>query len=150
MKKRIALAIIGGRSFTDYGIIPRMVEERFTKYGVQVHTVVSGGADGADNCGRWYALNHGMSLTEHYPDYNNHPKKQAPVIRNQWIIDDCDAVLAFWDGASPGTKNAMEKARVAGKVVEVVQYDPATQPPPREKPKRIIPDDDILKGWYGS
>ena len=37
------------------------------------------------------------------------------VIRNSLLFDESDAVLAFWDGMSPGTANMIKLARKSRK-----------------------------------
>ena len=43
----------------------------------------------------------------------------AGMIRNKQIIADADVVIAFWDGASKGTKNSVELARKAKKKLAI-------------------------------
>lgn len=65
--------------------------------------IISGGARGVDASVREYALRHGMKLTEYLPEYSRYGRA-APLKRNITIIENADLVLAFWDGASRGTK----------------------------------------------
>ena len=37
--------------------------------------------------------------------------------RNTKIIEDCDMVIAFWNGVSTGTKDSIEKAKSMNKKV---------------------------------
>lgn len=41
----------------------------------------------------------------------------AAYFRNGWIVEDCDRLVAFWDGESRGTKVAISLALAAGKPV---------------------------------
>ena len=43
----------------------------------------------------------------------------VPPMRNQRLIDACDVLVAFWDGASKGTRNTVERALDSGKEVHV-------------------------------
>lgn len=69
--------------------------------------IVSGGAKGVDICAREYALSHNLKLTEFLPEYQRYGRF-APLKRNLQIIQYADQVLAFWDGASQGTKFIIE------------------------------------------
>lgn len=69
--------------------------------------IVSGGAKGVDICAREYALSHNLKLTEFLPEYQRYGRF-APLKRNLQIIQYADQVLAFWDGASQGTKFVIE------------------------------------------
>ncbi len=96
------VAIIGSRSLRvdhleDY--LPENVTE-----------IVSGGARGIDTCAREYALAHGLKLTEFLPEYEKYGRS-APLRRNITIIEHADLVLAFWDGASRGTKYVIDNCK---------------------------------------
>ena len=65
--------------------------------------IVSGGARGVDTSARTYAKEKGIKLTEFLPEYEKYGRS-APLKRNITIIEYADAVLAFWDGQSRGTK----------------------------------------------
>lgn len=93
------IAIVGSRDFGEpdiEGNVPGGVTE-----------IVSGGARGVDACAREYALAHGIRYVELLPDYKRYGRR-APLIRNLEIAKYADAALIFWDGASRGTKHAME------------------------------------------
>ena len=81
--------------------------------------IVSGGAQGADTYAREFAIKKGIRLIEHLPDYAKYGKA-APLVRNRLIIDDCDKVLAFWDGKSRGTKQTLDYAEMMGKPTKIV------------------------------
>ena len=49
-------------------------------------------------------------LTEYLPEYERYGKA-APLKRNITIIENADLVLAFWDGASKGTKNVIDNCK---------------------------------------
>ena len=80
---------------------------------------MSGGAKGADTYAREYAIKKGIRLIEHLPDYAKFGKA-APLVRNKLIIDNCDKVLAFWDGKSRGTKQTIDYAEKMGKPTKIV------------------------------
>jgi uncharacterized phage-like protein YoqJ len=43
-------------------------------------------------------------------------------IRNQWMVDNADAVIAVWDGTRGGTKNCIEYAKSQNK--QIYYIDP--------------------------
>ena len=93
------IAIIGSRGLNVANIgsyLPKNVSE-----------IVSGGARGVDMAARSYALSHGLKLTEFLPQYERYGRA-APIRRNVQIVDYADFVIAFWDGASRGTKFVIE------------------------------------------
>ena len=108
-------AVIGSRSITDVDYICHVLDT-FN----DITLIVSGGAKGVDTIGANYCKYIlGIEPLVFYPEYDKYPPKIAPMIRNQTIIDNCDAVISFWDGKSTGTLDAMKKARKLGKPVFV-------------------------------
>lgn len=84
-------------------------------------TIVSGGARGADTLAREYAVRNNIPLLEFLPKYAIYGRK-APIMRNIQIVDNCDLLLAFWDGTSRGTKFTIYYARQKGipcKIVDI-------------------------------
>ena len=59
-----------------------------------------------------------------YQNTTNTPpkKKLAPLERNKLIVDNCDCLLALWDGASRGTKYTIDLAVRKGKPVKIYNY----------------------------
>lgn len=39
-------------------------------------------------------------------------------IRNEWMVDNCDLLVAYWDGSKGGTKNCYDYAIKVGKPIE--------------------------------
>lgn len=83
-------------------------------------TIVSGGAKGADTYAREFARRKGLKLIEFFPNYEKYGRC-APLERNKLIVDECDCVLAFWDGKSKGTKCTLDYAKEMGKPVTIVR-----------------------------
>ena len=106
------LAIIGSRNCPPIDI------EAHLKYIPD--TIVSGGAKGADTYAREFAQKHNLTLIEFLPEYDKYGKG-APLVRNKLIVDNCDCVLAFWDGKSRGTKFTLDYAREKNKPIKIVQ-----------------------------
>lgn len=83
-----------------------------------VSEIVPGGARGIDTCARAYAHSHQIKLTEFLPEYEKYGPS-APLRRNITIIEYADLVLAFWDGASRGTKFVIDNCKRRGIPVRV-------------------------------
>lgn len=82
-------------------------------------TIVSGGAKGADTYAKEYALKNDIPIIEFLPDYRKYGRK-APLLRNLQIVDNCDFLLAFWDGTSRGTKFTIDYAEKRGVPLKIV------------------------------
>ena len=79
--------------------------------------IVSGRAKGPDTFGEWWALSHGSAIKFFPVDWKLGPK--AGFIRNEQMGDYADALIAFWDGKSGGTKHMIEYMMKLGKPIRV-------------------------------
>lgn len=112
------IGIVGSRDYPNLQAVWAFVERLAGRYPTIV--IVSGGARGVDTvaaaAGRWY----GLEVVEHKPEWERLGKHYAPLARNTTIVEDCDALIAFWDGVSTGTMDTVDKARGTGKKVHVI------------------------------
>ena len=104
------IAVVGSR-----GLSVKDLAQYLPAYATEL---VSGGAKGIDACAREYACQTGMKLTEFLPDYRRYGRA-APLHRNLEIIAYADAVIAFWDGQSRGTRFVIGECERRGKKVTV-------------------------------
>ena len=114
--------IAGTRSFNDYELLRDSCNNLLSEKQ-QTHTVVviSGTARGADQMGERYARERGFQFRRFPADWEQYGKS-AGHIRNAKMADNADALIAFWDGQSRGTKNMIDNARRKGLAVRVIQY----------------------------
>ena len=80
---------------------------------------MSGGAIGADTYARDFARKKGLKLIEFFPNYEKYGKI-APLVRNKLIVEECDCLIAFWDGKSRGTKFTLDYAKERNKPVKII------------------------------
>lgn len=114
------LAIVGSRAFNDYGLLVDTILDFMCPLDF-ITEIISGGAKGADTLGNNFADNNGIESTIYRPEWDKYGKS-AGFIRNQTIIDNCDMVLAFWDGKSRGTADTIEKAKKAKKPTFLIYF----------------------------
>lgn len=114
------VAVVGSRGFNDMAYLEA------TLSGYPITHIVSGGAIGADTLAVEYAKKHKIPFTEHKPKYEQYGKS-APLLRNVIIVEDCEAVIAFWDGVSRGTKHTIDQARRTDRSVFIVYTKNVTQ-----------------------
>ena len=114
--------IAGTRSFNDYELLRDSCNNLLSEKQ-RTHTVViiSGTARGADQMGERYARERGFQLRRFPADWEQYGRS-AGHIRNAKMADNADALIAFWDGESKGTKNMIDNARRKGLAVRVIQY----------------------------
>lgn len=90
--------------------------------GFDIGCVVSGGARGADDLGERYARWRGLSLQVYPADWKTLGKRAGPI-RNEQMAENADALIALWDGDSPGTRHMIETARTRGLLVHVHRFE---------------------------
>ena len=112
--------VAGSRGFSNYDLMCSRLDVLLTNRLPDV-TIVSGMARGADLLGLRYAHEHGLHRSEYPADWRK-LGKQAGFIRNEEMASNADALVAFWDGHSRGTKHMIDTARRKGLIVRVVRY----------------------------
>lgn len=108
--------ITGSRGWDDAETIENALISAFKESGRALPdiTVVHGTAPGADSIAGMLAGSLGMAVEEHPADWERWGRR-AGFLRNAEMVNaGADVCLAFWDGASKGTKMTMELAMKAG------------------------------------
>ena len=114
------LAIVGTRTFSNYELFERIVEE---SYDIDlISEIISGGATGADTLAEIFANKFSIKLTVYKPDWDLYGKK-AGYIRNKLIIENASNCIAFWDNISKGTKLSIDIANQLKKPLIVIKID---------------------------
>jgi len=115
--------IAGSRGFSNYKLLKekcnKYLREKRKDYNI---IIVSGHARGADLLGEKYAQDEGFPL-EIYPANWNKFGKSAGFRRNEQMAEVADALIAFWDGKSHGTKHMIEIMENKKLLVKVVNYE---------------------------
>ena len=81
--------------------------------------IISGGAKGIDTLAEEYADKQRISKLILRPRYDLY-RKNAPLKRNNEIVDMCDKIIVFWDGKSKGTKHTIDYAKRINKEIEII------------------------------
>src|SRR5690348_8721152 len=106
------VAIIGSRDFPDLQMVRDYVQSLHPSVDI-----LSGGARGVDRVAVEEAKARHMRWKEFKP---RDPSRVSDYHqRNDLIVQQCDALVAFWDGQSPGTESVIRKASEAGKLLHV-------------------------------
>lgn len=110
----------GGRDFDDYQLLKATMDKLLCNITDEI-TVVCGQAKGADTLGEQYAMEKGYTI-DYYPAQWKLYGKRAGYLRNEQMAQNADALAAFWNGESRGTKNMIELAKRYGLKVRVKRY----------------------------
>ena len=106
--------IAGSRTVTQLAI----VEQAIVDSGFLITTVISGGARGVDSLGEQWAQLEEIPIETYRADWNRYGKSAGPI-RNEWMATKADALIAIWDGKSPGTRSMIDIARQHGLKVHI-------------------------------
>ena len=109
------IAIVGSRDFNDYELLKAEMNK------VEIKKIVTGGANGADLLAEYYAREHNIPVEVFKPDWKL--GRHAGILRNRLIVENSDAVIAFWNGQSKGTLSTINHAKKLGKPVSIVTYE---------------------------
>jgi len=102
--------IAGSRGITDLDAI----ELALRSCGWWPTVVVSGCAPGVDRLGEQWAGRYGLPV-ERFPAAWDTQGPGAGHTRNARMAEAADALVAVWDGKSPGTRNMIETAQRMGR-----------------------------------
>ena len=112
------IIVAGGRDFDNYKFLCERLDFLFQN----IHpTIICGEAKGADSLGKRYAQEKGLE-TMSFPAQWDKYGKSAGYRRNEEMGAVADALVAFWDGKSKGTKHMIDYMLKLGKKVKVVRY----------------------------
>lgn len=107
-----AVAIVGSRDWPFPEMVQRAVQDLHAKHGAQL-VIVSGGARGVDRYAVEVAQGLGIRCIVHKPDWDLWGRS-AGFVRNQYIVDDADEMIAFHFQKSRGTWDSVNKAHDKG------------------------------------
>ena len=113
--------IAGGRHFDDWELLERSVHHFRRSISSEI-TVISGGARGADALGESYAIENELRMKVFPADWDTYGVS-AGYRRNVEMAEYSEALIAFWDGKSKGTKHMIDIAWDKGLIVKVVMYE---------------------------
>jgi len=120
MEESYKVIIAGGRDFSNYDLLLEKCDYYLAeKTNVEV---VSGGAKGSDKLGERYAKERNLPLKIFLADWTSLGKR-AGFVRNVEMAEYADALIAFWDGNSKGTKHMIDTAKEKGLPVKVITYN---------------------------
>lgn len=106
--KDFRVVVAGSRNFDDYERLSAELDKFLA--GKKNVTIISGTARGADRMGEQYATEHGYKIDQFPAEWGVYSKGAGPI-RNMQMVQTADAVVAFWDNQSSGTRNIIDCAR---------------------------------------
>lgn len=121
-KSDFRVIIAGGRDFDDYVKLVKMCNSilRYKEYSHRI-VILSGLARGADTLAVKYADEFHFECVGYSADWGRYGES-AGIKRNAQMAENADALIAFWDGHSKGTKNMIEQAQSRGLQIRIIKY----------------------------
>lgn len=116
MNKALRVLVAGGRDFNDYEKVSMMLGH------LNIKSIVSGMARGADMMGVKYANQNNLPVEEFYADWDKFGKSAGYKRNTKMLESKPDYIIAFWDGQSKGTAHCISEARALGLTVWVERY----------------------------
>lgn len=123
MNRKVRVIIAGGRDFNDLELMKEKCDYYLSDAVKKGYTIeiVSGTAKGADKLGEEYAKLRGYSIAYFPADWASFGKR-AGYLRNQQMANFSDALIAFWDGSSKGTKHMIDISKNKNMPTRIVKY----------------------------
>lgn len=112
--------VAGGRDFDDYERLCREMDYLLQNIQESIE-IVCGGATGADELGKKYAYERGYAVQIFPADWKCYGRAAGPI-RNEQMAMYADALVAYWNGSSRGTKSMIDLARKHGLKIRIKQY----------------------------
>lgn len=112
--------IAGSRSFANYEMLKANMNRLLQNISDEI-SIVCGTARGADRLGEKYAKEMGFHVAYFPADWERYGKA-AGYIRNKEMAQNADALVAFWDGESRGTKSMIDLAKEYDLSVRVLKF----------------------------
>ena len=115
--------IAGTRTFNNYTLLSSYADKLLAakRAAGECIVIVSGHCTGADLLGEKYAVERGYMVEVYEAQWQLYGRAAGPM-RNREMAEVSDALIAFWDGVSRGTKNMIDEARACGLAVRVKNY----------------------------
>lgn len=98
--------VAGSRTITDYNVVKEAVESS----QFEITCIISGGARGVDDLAVEYGQRNNINVEVYRADWTKYGRSAGPI-RNTEMARIADALIAIWDGESPGTRNMIDTAK---------------------------------------
>lgn len=116
------VVVAGTRDFNNYKLLKKVLEkllERKIAEGYEI-VIVSGTCKGADLLSEQFAKEKDYRVDRFPADWSL--GRKAGPIRNEKMAKHGDALIAFWDGISRGTKSMIDYMKKENKPYRVIYY----------------------------
>lgn len=114
--------VAGSRGFNNYRFLAEKLDRILSGVApTNSIQIVSGCARGADSLAILYAKERGYEVAKFPAEWDRYGKS-AGYRRNEEMARHADALVAFWDGESRGTRHMIDIACSKGMPVRVLKF----------------------------
>lgn len=125
-----SVIIAGGREFDNYRMLEQTASQAIRDWVDEIYKgapepkidIISGAARGADKLGEQFAREYGMTVNRMPANWELYGKS-AGYRRNEEMTKHANALIAYWDGESRGTKHMIDIATRRELLVRIIRYD---------------------------
>lgn len=116
------IVIGGSRNYNNYEYFAETLDHLLCDVAKNEITILSGHCKGVDLMAECYAKERGISLELYPADWDAYGRAAGPM-RNKIMVENCDLVIAFWDGSSKGTRSLIDYARKQGRSHKIIDVN---------------------------
>lgn len=120
--------IAGTRTFTHYPTAEKIIQQVIKQFDLKITEVVCGESRGVDKLGKVWAIKNKIPVKSFPADWDKFGRQEAGKIRNLEMANYGQALIAIWDGRSPGTFNMLKLAARGGLSTFLVLFRPSGEP----------------------
>lgn len=119
----VILAIVGCRDHDDKEGVFNIIDKYIAYHKLTIEKIISGDSCGVDHIAEDYAMERGYAFQAFPADWDTHGNAAGPI-RNTTVVEELTHLLAFWDQASRGTGDTIDKALKARKFTTTIKITP--------------------------
>lgn len=117
-KDNMKVIVTGCRDYKN----TKHIEDVLNNSPFEITELITGGAPGVDAVAFVWGLSKGLPQQEFLAEWDKY-FKYASSKRNTEMAEYADALIAFWDGKSPGTRSMINIAEHLGLKVKIIMID---------------------------
>lgn len=119
----VVLAVVGINQYDDYGLLERKLKNELNKLTDPLREIIVSEDRGISALGREYAVRNKIKHRVFKADWDGNGK-QAGFLRNHDIVNAAHRMVIFFDGKCRYTKDLIDRALGARKLIKIVNVQP--------------------------
>lgn len=119
----VVLAVVGIAQFDDYGLVEKKVKTEIGKFSDPLREIIVTDERGVSALGREYGYRNKHKVKVFRADWDTNGK-QAGYLRNHDVVSSAHRLIIFHDGKCPYTRDLIDRALGARKLVKIINVVP--------------------------